>query len=111
MEIKFRDASADRIRTELLVIPLREKHLDNPALRSLDRQLKGGLRARIEKNKFAGGEGSSLLYGSAGMLPAAQILLIGLGGSELSEVEFGMRDDGPRGALEGRLDGRRAGHH
>jgi leucyl aminopeptidase len=83
MEIKFRDANADRIRTELLVIPLREKHLDNPALRSLDRHLKGGLRARIEKNKFAGAEGSSLLYGSAGTLPAAQILLIGLGGSEL----------------------------
>jgi len=83
MEIKFRDANADRIKTELLVIPLGEKKLDESVLRSLDRHLKGGLRARIEKNRFAAGEGSSLLYGTAGMLPAAQILLIGLGGSDL----------------------------
>ena len=84
MEVKFRDANADRIRTELLVIPVREKTLDDPTLRSLNRRLKGGLRTRIDKSKFTGGESSTLLYDSAGLLPGVQILLLGLGGAELS---------------------------
>jgi leucyl aminopeptidase len=84
MEIRFRDASAERIRTGLLVIPVREKKLDEPEIRALNRVLNGNLRARIQKSKFTGAEGSSLLYTSAGFLPAAQLLLIGLGG----ESEF-----------------------
>ena len=36
-------------RADLLVIPVREKKLDDPALRALDRRLKGQLRARIEQ--------------------------------------------------------------
>jgi leucyl aminopeptidase len=80
MEIRFRDASAERIRTGLLVIPVREKKLDEPEIRALNRVLNGNLRARIQKSKFTGAEGSSLLYTSAGFLPAAQLLLIGIGG-------------------------------
>ena len=38
------------------------------------------MRARIQKSKFTGAEGSSLLYTSAGLLPAAQLLLVGIGG-------------------------------
>jgi hypothetical protein len=44
MEIRFRDTQVDRIKTDLLVIPVREKKLDDPALRALDRHLKGHLR-------------------------------------------------------------------
>jgi leucyl aminopeptidase len=80
MEIRFRDASAERMRTGLLVIPVREKKLDEPELRALDRALRGNLRARIQKSKFTGAEGGSLLYTSAGFLPAVQLMLIGIGG-------------------------------
>jgi leucyl aminopeptidase len=79
MEIRFRDASAERIRTGLLVIPVREKKLDEPEIRALNRVLNGNLRARIQKSKFTGAAGSSLLYTSAGFLPTAQLLLIGIG--------------------------------
>ncbi len=80
MEIRFRDTNIAAITTDLLVIPVREKKLDEAAIRALDRRLKGQLARRIEKSQFTGAEGSSLLYATAGLLPAAQILLIGLGG-------------------------------
>jgi len=84
MEIRFRDTQVDRIKTDLLVIPVREKKLDDPALRALDRHLKGHLRGRIDKSKFTGADGSTLLYATAASLPAGQILLIGLGGDEIT---------------------------
>jgi leucyl aminopeptidase len=80
MDIRFRDTNAAAIKTDLLVIPALEKKLDEAVLRALDRHLKGQLRRRIEKSKFTGAEGSSLLDSTAGLLPAAQILLLGLGG-------------------------------
>jgi leucyl aminopeptidase len=80
MEIRFRDTNAAAIKTDLLVIPVREKKPDEAVIRALDRRLKGQLSRRIEKSKFTGAEGSSLLYATAGVLPAAQILLVGLGG-------------------------------
>src|SRR5262245_21865062 len=84
MEIRFRDGHVDRIKTDLLVIPVREKKLDDQAFRALDRRLKGNLRRRMEKSKFSGAEGSTLLYETAGMLPAGQILLVGVGGAEIA---------------------------
>lgn len=47
MEIRFRDIAADRIKSDLVAIPVREKRLDDPAIRLLDRRLKGQLRARM----------------------------------------------------------------
>ena len=82
MEIRFRDTQVDRIKTDLLVIAVREKKLDDPALRALDRRLKGHLSGHIDKSKFTGADGSTLLYATAASLPAGQILLIGLGGDE-----------------------------
>lgn len=84
MDIKFRDTPADNIKSDLLVIPLREKQLDHPALRAVDRRLKGHLRRRIDQSKFTGTEGSALLFASAANLPAAQILLIGLGAAPVA---------------------------
>ena len=98
MEIRFRDTHVDRIKTDLLVIPVREKKLDDPALRALDRRLKGHLRGRIEKSKFIGADGSALLYATAGTLPAGQILLIGLGGDETTSD--GWRKAGARARKE-----------
>jgi len=80
MEIKIRDSNAERIKTDLLVIPVREKKLDDALIRALDRRLRGNLRARMQKSKFTGAEGGTLIYQTAGLLPAAQLLLIGLGG-------------------------------
>jgi leucyl aminopeptidase len=87
MEIRFRDAGAERLRTGLLVVPVREKKLEDPELRALDRRLKGNLRARMQKSKFTGADGTTLLYTTAGLLPAAQLLLIGLGGEAESATE------------------------
>jgi leucyl aminopeptidase len=84
MEIRFRDSAADRIKFDLVVIPVREKRLDDPAIRALDRRLKGQLRARIGKSKFTGAEGSTLLHPTADMLPAAYLLLVGIGAGETS---------------------------
>jgi Cytosol aminopeptidase family, N-terminal domain. len=80
MEIKVRDSNAERIKTDLLVIPVREKKLDDALIRTVDRRLRGNLRARMQKSKFTGAEGGTLIYQTAGLLPAAQVLLIGLGG-------------------------------
>ncbi len=79
METRFRDTSTDAIKTDLLVLPIEEKGLDAPAIRALDRRLKGRLSEQIRKSKFTGAEGSSLLYTTAGNLPASHLLLIGFG--------------------------------
>jgi leucyl aminopeptidase len=86
MEVRFRDTTAERIKTDLLVIPVREKKLDLPEIRALDRRLKGNLRTRIEKSKFTGAEGSTLLCTTIGALPAAQLLLVGLGGGSEADT-------------------------
>jgi leucyl aminopeptidase len=80
VEVKFRDSTVERISADLLVVPVREKKLDGPEIRALDRRFKGDLRARIEKSKFNGAEGATLAYPVAGILPVVQVLLIGLGG-------------------------------
>jgi leucyl aminopeptidase len=79
MEIKIKDAGIDTIKTDLLVLPVFEKKLEEAPLRALDRRLRGQLRQRIQKSHFTGADGSSLLSSTAGTLPAAQILLVGLG--------------------------------
>jgi leucyl aminopeptidase len=84
MEIKFRDTNVERIKSDLLVVPVREKKMDDPALRALDRRLKGHLRGRIEKSKFTGAEGATLLFATLGMLPATQVLLIGVGAADMT---------------------------
>ncbi|HXG50372.1 MAG TPA: leucyl aminopeptidase [candidate division Zixibacteria bacterium] len=79
MEVRFRDSRPESLRTELLVLPVAEKKTDQPEIRALDRRLKGHLRERIEKSRFSGADGSSLLYSTAGLLPASHLLLLGIG--------------------------------
>ncbi len=79
METKLRDATPELVKADLLVLPVREKELDAPAIRALDRRLKGSLRERIQKSKFSAAEGSGLLYSTAGLLPAAHVFLLGIG--------------------------------
>src|ERR1051325_5513023 len=82
MDIKLQDQQPEKIKTALLAIPVREKRLDDPALRRLDRLFAGGLQARIKQSQFTGAEGSSVAYGTGGRIGAANILLIGLGKPE-----------------------------
>ena len=84
MEIRIRDSSADRVKSDLVAIPVRDKELDGATLRALDRRLKGELRTRMGKSKFTGAEGSVLLHPTAGLLPAAYLLFIGVGAGETS---------------------------
>lgn len=79
MEIRFKDTGPETVKTDLLVVPVSEKKLEETSIRALDRRLKGKLQERIQKSKFAGTEGTSLLYSTAGVLPSAHLLLIGLG--------------------------------
>jgi leucyl aminopeptidase len=79
MEVKFRDTSVENCKADLLVLPVIEKELQGAPIRSLDRRLRGNLQERIRKSNFSGAEGSSLLYSSAGAVPAAHLLLVGLG--------------------------------
>ena len=82
MEVKFQDQHPERLKTGLLALPVKEKRIDEPVLRRLDRLLRGGLAERIRKSQFTGAEGSSLLYSTAGRMRAANLLLIGMGKAE-----------------------------
>ena len=79
MEIRFKDIGPESLKTDLLVVPVSERRLEERSIRALDRRLKGKLQERIHKTKFAGTDGASLLYSTAGVLPASNLLLIGLG--------------------------------
>src|SRR5919109_3169267 len=87
MEVRFRDTHVHAVKADLLVLPVAEKKLDEPSLRALDRRLKGKLRQQMRKSNFTGAEGNSLIYATAGLLPAAQLLLIGIGNSKEIESE------------------------
>jgi leucyl aminopeptidase len=79
MEIKIRDAGVDTIKSDLLVLPVPERGLEQAPLRVLDRRLGGQLQERVRRSHFSGAEGSTLLHSPGGKLPAAHILVIGLG--------------------------------
>ena len=81
-EFRFRDAAADVIRTDLLVVPVAERDLEKPPLYLLDRRLRGKLRERIQKTRFSGGEGNHLILPTGGVLAATNLLLAGMGKPE-----------------------------
>jgi len=87
METKFKDAAAETLRADLLVLPVQEKKLELAPLRALDRRLRGKLSERIQKSKFTGAEGSALLYPSSGLLPSSHLLLLGMGGAPEIEAD------------------------
>ena len=79
MDVRFRDIPADRVKSDLVVIPVLDQRLEDPVIRNLDRRLQGRLRARMSKSNFTGADGNTLLHPTGGMLPAAYLLLIGIG--------------------------------
>jgi len=82
METRFRDAGVESIKTDLLVLPVLEKKLEEAPLRALDRRLRGKLSERIQKSRFIGAEGSALLYPASGLLPSSHLLLLGMGSAK-----------------------------
>lgn len=84
MEVKFKDGSPEKVKTDLLALPVKEKQVGELVVRQLDRLLKGRLSEQIKRSNFTGAEGSTLRYSTAGMLPASHVLLIGMGkGNEI----------------------------
>ncbi len=79
MDIKFKDQSPEKLKTPLLAIPVKEQGLKDPVIRVLDRHLKGRLSERIERSRFTGAQGSTLLHHTDGKLPASHLLLLGMG--------------------------------
>ena len=91
MEIRFKDQSPERIKTDLLTIPVKERGLNEPIIRRLDRYLGGKLSERIKRRNFIGAEGSVLLHPTEGRLPAAHVLLLGMGKEHEIESHFWRR--------------------
>jgi leucyl aminopeptidase len=87
MEVKFKDLSPEKIKTDLLVLPVREKEQGALLIRRLDSVLKGRLSERIKKGKFTGAEGTTLLYSTGGVLSASNLLLVGMGKNQEIEVD------------------------
>jgi leucyl aminopeptidase len=87
MEIRFKDTSPEKIKTDLLVLPVKEKRTEDRAIRALDRLLRGGLSERIKKSQFTGAEGTTLVHSTGRLLAAVNLLLIGMGKEE--EIEIG----------------------
>ncbi|NIO11672.1 MAG: hypothetical protein GTO40_28095, partial [Deltaproteobacteria bacterium] len=79
MEFKTKDQSPEKLKSLLTAIPVREQGLKDPAIRALDRQLRGRLSERMERSRFSGAAGSTLLFATDGKLPASQLLIIGMG--------------------------------
>jgi leucyl aminopeptidase len=99
MEIRFKDIAPESLKTDLLVLPVYEKRLEERSIRALNRRLKDKLQERIQKIKFAGTEGATLLYSTGGVLPAANLLLIGLGKAADIDAEI-LRRAGARARRE-----------
>lgn len=86
MEVQFKDLSPEKVKTDLLTLPVEEKRVGGPTIRLLDRLLKGRLSELIKKSKFTGAEGTTLLYSTAGILPASHLLLLGMGKGDEIEI-------------------------
>ncbi|HEV8343330.1 MAG TPA: leucyl aminopeptidase [Candidatus Binatia bacterium] len=87
MEVRFKDLGPERIKADLVALPVGENALTDPLVRMLDRRLMGGLSARMKKSKFTGAEGTSLLYPTGGMLAAGHLLLLGMGKRQEIEID------------------------
>lgn len=87
MEVRFRDLSPEKIKADLLALPVKEKGLEEPAIRLLDRLLQGKLSERVQKSRFTGAQGTTLFLSTEGRLPAAHLLLVGMGKEGEIEID------------------------
>ena len=67
------------LKTNCLVLGVWQDQTDTPILNTLDISLNGALRQSVDSKAFVGKESETLLFQTGSGLPAARILLVGLG--------------------------------
>src|SRR3970282_2462063 len=94
MNIRIQQQSSLSIASDLLVVPLDQGEQNGDEVKALDQILNGALKAQIERVRFAGKEGESLLFPTHGRLPSAVVLLVGMGKSASRDGETWRRAGG-----------------
>jgi leucyl aminopeptidase len=79
MQIAAVCAPALTLETDCLILGVWQEHTDALPLRELDVSLRGALRQALDSKSFSGKEGETLLFPTGDTLPAARVLLVGLG--------------------------------
>lgn len=79
MQIVAVSTPALTLNTQCLVLGVWQGQTDIPLLNNLDTFLSGALRQSLDSKAFAGKQGESLLFQTGTGLPAARIILLGLG--------------------------------
>ena len=79
MNLKIQKISPLKAKTPCLVIGACEKSFSAPLMKELDQQLHGQLRQALRSGEFSGKSGESIFFQPAGALPAARVLILGLG--------------------------------
>jgi len=79
MKTKVCTTSVCQQKTDCLLIGVFEDDFSLPLLKELDKHLEGGLSQARRSGEFSGKTSESLLLHTAGRLPAARVLLVGLG--------------------------------
>jgi leucyl aminopeptidase len=94
MNIRTQQQSLLSIASDLLVVPLDQGEQNGDEVKALDQTLNGALKAQIERVKFTGKEGESLLFPTHGRLSSAVVLLVGMGKSASRDGETWRRAGG-----------------
>lgn len=87
MQIVLDSTPALSLETECLVLGVWQDRTDLPLLRQLDSSLNGALRQAVSSGAFAGKAGETLLLHAGATLPAARVLLTGLGSVDENSAE------------------------
>ncbi len=98
MNIRLREITPARVRSDLLALPVTDKGLEDRLVRNLDRELHGRMSALIKKSGYKARKGRSLLVATHGAMPAEHLLLVGLGKHE----DHGIHDWRMAGAVTAR---------
>src|SRR5258706_3288211 len=77
LTVRLADGDPLRARVDLLAVALTRDELQRGALRPLERITGRRIRAELERRRFTAAEGSSLLVGGGGRLPALHVLVVG----------------------------------
>lgn len=80
MKLSIENRSPVLVKTDLLVINIHDGKIDPHSFaHTIDQRLKGRLKSLIQREKFKGSVGQSRLINTEGLIPAINLLLVGLG--------------------------------
>lgn len=94
MNIRVRQQSLTTIASDLLVLPVGPGAQERDEVKALDHALGGVLTAQIERVKFVGKEGDTLILHTHGRLPSAMVMLLGVGKRASDDSESWRRAGG-----------------